>query len=172
MTFFQVATYSFAVIGVASLAKLLIQWLRGRSGEDGPIRVKGGSVIIENDDYDWEKDDGDGKKEYHFKGRPNRWKVTVWKNGGLTQINGIEARRVRVLTIDSSGNDGTVVFRPNGAVRVLDEEGRFVASGKTLTDNSAGARISRVVVRRVTGQPMEEQFGSGDEAKVELLPLA
>jgi hypothetical protein len=171
MTLFQATTYAFATIGVVSVIYGVFKWLASHRGEDGPIRVKGGSITIENDDFDWEKDDGDGKKEYHYKGRPNRWRVTVLKNGSNTSINGMEARRVRIQTINTAGQDGTVVFRANGAARVMDEDGRFTASGKVLTDNSAGARVKKVIARRSDGTTEEVSFAQGDEAKVELVPL-
>ena len=62
MTFFQVATFAFAAIGVASVLYVLVNWFTAKTlEEDGPIRVKGGSITIENDDHDWVKDEGEDK---------------------------------------------------------------------------------------------------------------
>ena len=168
MTVLQTATYAFAVIGVASFLYFVYRLLVGKAGEDGPIRVKGGSIVIENDDHDWEKDDHDGKHEYHYKGRPNRWKVKVWKNGAIC-IDWVEARRVKLeVGRDGSGNDGDVVFRPNGSVRVMDEKNTFIATGKKLTDTSTGARIKKVVIRKLDGVKVDCKFDESDKCEVEL----
>lgn len=157
--------------GACSLAYFLFTRRRKWGGEDGPIRVKGGSVVVENDDFYWELDAPEGRKrEYHFRGRPNRWGVTVWKNGIVQRAR--EARRVIVeIARDGGGNDGTLEFRTNGAVRVIDDEGRFVADGPKLIDNSKGARIKQVKLFPRIDPRDECTFGKDDVAAMELMPL-
>jgi hypothetical protein len=173
MTLLQAVTYSFALVGAASVSYILCRF-RTTVAEDGPIRVRGGSVRIENDQYDWEKDDSDGDNEFHYKGRPNRWWVKVLKNGAVCgTINGIEARRVELdIGRTGGGNDGQVKFRPNGAVRVSDDENRFQIYGKTLVDASAGARVKKVTVRKLDGKKEECTFDVTDTYLIELKPLA
>ena len=170
MTFFQVATFAFAAIGVASVLYVLVQWFTPRPREDGPIRVKGGSITIENDDYEWVKDDGEDKNEYHYSERPNRWNVRVLKNRHVC-IEWTEARRVK-LVVDRSGHEGEVIFRPNGAVRVFDRENEFIATGKKLVDNTPNVRIKSVVVRKVDGGRIKCDFDQDDKCEVELKPLS
>jgi hypothetical protein len=172
MTLFQVATYTFAAIGVISVTYAVYKFLTSRFDEDGPIRVKAGSVEIENDDHDWEKDDDDGENEFHYKGRPNRWNVRVLKNGS-TCVDWMEARRVELQVVrDGPGNDGDVIFRANGAVRVRDKKNRFVPTGKKLIDNSPGARVKKVVIKKRGGGPDPScSFQEGEKCEVELKPL-
>jgi hypothetical protein len=171
MTLFQAATYAFAAIGVVSVVYAVVKFLTSTLDEDGPIRVKAGSVEIENDDHDWEKDEQDGKNEFHYKGRPNRLQVRVRKNGN-TCVDWVDARRVDIQVVrDGPGNDADVIFRANGAVRVRDEGNRFVATGKKLIDNSAGARVKKVVIKKRGGGQQDCSFGESDTYEVELKPL-
>jgi hypothetical protein len=170
MTFIQAVTFTFAAIGVASVAFVMFRWLFGKGlREDGPIRVKRGSIKIENDDADWEKDDSEGPNEYHLKGKPNRWNVKVDKNGQVC-IPWVQSRIVKLRIERDDGSNGTVTFRANGAVRVKDDDNRFVATGRTLEDRSA--RVKKVVIKPATGQPLECDFGANDVWYVELKPLS
>ena len=170
MTFLAAATYTFAAIGVASVLYVLYQWLGHTTGEDGPIRVRGGSITIDNDDFSWVKDDADddNDNQYHLKGGTNRFIVHVRKNGQICNgIDGIEARRVK---LEVGGNNDKVIFKPNGAVRVVDGQKRFVASGKELTDNSPSAHVKRVVVRKLDGGRVSCEFSTSDTCEIDLVP--
>ena len=145
---------------------VLVNWFTAKTLEDdGPIRVKGGSITIENDVYDWEKDDGEDKNEYHYKGRPNRWNVRVLKNRSIC-LDWVEARRVKLEVVRGSGKDGTVIFRPNGAVRVLDDQNEFVVTGKKLVDNTPNTRIKKVVIRKLDGSKIPCDFEPNDMCEV------
>ena len=175
MTLFEIGTYAFAAFGVAAAVYLILQKIsRKRITEDGPIRVKGGSIKIENDDADWELDDSEGHNEFRYAGRPKGWKVKVLKNGSVCNgSNDKPARRVILEVVrDGGGNDGDVEFRANGTVRVIDEKKRFTTSGKTLNDQSKGARVKKVILKRRGQSDLECNFEESDEYYVELQPLA
>ena len=53
--------------------------------------------------------------------------VLVLKNQDIC-INWVEARRVKLEVIRGFGKEGTVIFRPNGAVRVFRQAGDLVSS--------------------------------------------
>lgn len=176
MTFVELTTRTLAGIGAASVLYALYLKLRRLQGEDedGPIRVKSGSVEISHDTLEWERDDSDGKAEYHYRGRQNGWSITVWKNN-VQCLSEASARRVRlVIERDGPGNDGDIVFRANGAVRVTDEEGSFrIRAGNTLIDDNAQTdpRIKKVIVTRIDGTKAECEFRRNEKAAVELKPL-
>ncbi len=170
MTLFQVATYLFAAIGVGSVAYLVLQLLKGRrAGEDGPIRVKGGSVEVENTVADWEKDDGDDPAkdppEYHSKGRTNRWTVSFYYKKTNTSVN-TSARRV-VIEVEDSFSNSRLAFRANGSARVVDRNRVFSASGKNLTHKDTKAWIKKV--KLFPGD--EYQFEKEDKPVIVLEPI-
>jgi len=170
MDTFDVARDSLAVVGVGGLAYALFSLFRGRPlAEDAPIRVKGGSVVVENDEYDWVPDSEDGK-QYHFKGRSASWKVEVWKKEsdvGVTKPWTKSGRRAFVFV--EAGNDFELRFRANGGVRVIDNEGRMTASGKRLTFPHESL-IVKVVVKEGGDTHEFTDFG-GEKGFILLTPM-
>lgn len=163
-----VALVGFAAAGAAALIFKILQ--SGR-GEDGPIRVKGGSVFVENDDFDWQRDEEENDPEYFLRQR-SRYLVKVWAHGPHNPLPGephvSQGRRV-IIKMEENGRVDTVVFRANGAVRLIDKDGRVSidpANKKRLRNPSPNARISRIEVRDKTLQPhlrYERDFVAGTE---------
>jgi hypothetical protein len=171
MSLFQVATYTFAVVGLFSVGYFVFQRILGGSvREDAPVRVKRGSVVIFNESYNWEKDDSDGDNEYHYKGRPNRWRVTV-KKQGTTCIDEVVAKVVE-LHIHRNSRPGIVVLRPNGGVRVKDKKNEFVAQGMELVDATPGARLAKVVLKGTGGPNPSCDIGQNEDYEVTATPIS
>ena len=58
-----------------------------------------------------------------------------------------------------------MIFRPNGAVRVLDDQNEFVATGKKLVDNTPNTRIKKVVIRKLDGSKIPCDLSRTTNAK-------
>ena len=69
-----------AVGGAAALLVVVARKFKMMGGDDAPIRVKGGSVVIENDWFPWTLDEEDDEPEYHQEApdTPNGWNVRAW----------------------------------------------------------------------------------------------
>jgi hypothetical protein len=151
MTAFELLRDLLALIGILCLLWRFVGRKRAKKlgGEDGPIRVKGGSVIIENDDFDWDEDSDDGPTEFFFLGRPRGWMVEVWVDE-TTYPNGkpdkvMEGRKA-VVHVDGK-DDFRLVFRANGSVRVIDKDGHMKRERKQLKYLET-SRITKIEMKK------------------------
>ena len=177
MEFSRIAWNVFAVAGiVATLYAVYRGALRFlQRGEDGPIRVKGGSVIVENKLGDWELDEEDGDREYHTKGQPTGWLVRIWRNEadlGSPPLATFTGRRVIVLCDPGSGGgaDYRIVFRANGVARVVDQNHKLTHSGNILSNTTPAHRIKKVVVKTKGSPDQEHEFAADEKGYLKLLP--
>ena len=176
MEFAQIVWNGFAVLGMAaalySVYRSFVWFFRG---EDGPIRVKGGSVFVLNRLGDWVLDEEESDREYHTKGRPVGWLVRIWKDEadlGDPPVARFTGRRVIVHCDDGSGGgtDYRIVFRANGESRVVDQNRKLTHAGNLLSNTSAGHRITRVVVKTKGSPDQEHVFAAGEKGYLKLLP--
>ncbi len=180
MQFLEFATYAFALFGLAVAGKKIFDGLTGvLHGDDAPIRVKGGSVHVENLRDDWEldeEDDGD-PREYHTKGQQNGWKVEIWKNesdmnaGNLPEKT-FSGRRAIVHVDDGSGGatDYRLKFRSNGSARVLDRDKKLTHVAKLLQNTTTSHRITRVVVKTPGSADQTHVFAASEKGFIKLWP--
>jgi hypothetical protein len=107
MEFTQLVWNASALIGIAAVIYMVDRGvIRLFHGEDGPIRVKGGSVTVLNKFEDWVLDEEDGDREYHSTSGSKEWLVKIWKDeGDLGQdpVATFTGRRVIVHCDDGSG---------------------------------------------------------------------
>ena len=139
---FDALLYLLALIGILCLLQRIFGGLRFRmaAGEDGPIRVKGGTVTIVNDDDEWESDNEDGY-EYHAKSQVRKIKLKAWETeqdwkDKKDPVFRSDGRKIE-LTVrrSSAANDFYIVtFRANGAFRVRDSAGELLPLKETLKD--------------------------------------
>lgn len=175
MDFARLALNTFAVAGIAATIYVLYRSFQFLRGEDAPIRVKGGSIHVINQVTDWELDHEESHREYHTKGQPRRWKVEIWKNEADIAdppVKTLEGRRVVVHVDDGSGGatDYRLVFRANGAARVVDQDGQLTHSGKELSNGGAGHRMTRVVVKTKGSADQVHTFGVSEKGFLKLWP--
>ena len=78
MTLFEVSTYALGVTAIAGVVDLFKKIFG--AGDDGPIRVKGGSFFVQTDDDDWKEDSDGMTSEFVYKSRPKEWEVTLWED--------------------------------------------------------------------------------------------
>ena len=172
MTPIEVVERALAVVGVFGLIYYLYKRVRMTIGEDAPIRVKSGSLKVESDGLPWEKDDSDRSPSFHYKGNPNRWRVTVWKDHKKkTKLLAREARRVTV-SVDGGLGPYDIVFKPNGSARVETSEDRLSLNGKFLEDTTADTRITSVKCKPATNPSDDLTFNVNDKPYLELKPLS
>lgn len=180
---FEFARTVFAVTGIVATVYAVYRvaryFLQAR-GDDAPIRVKGGSIRIENTKYPWvvdQDDDAHKDTEYHSAGRVNSLRVVAYKSkadetAGKPTLDRT-GRTAIVQMENSSGFAFRVRFRGNGAVRVIDPMKRLQvnASDPNLleqlsTDNWIGLVVVRdggVIVDKCT-------FTSGDKPIINMTP--
>ena len=177
MEFTQLVWNTFAVVGIGTVIYAAYRFGKVYllHGEDGPIRVKGGSVTVENKIGDWELDEEDNDREYHTKGDPTGWLVRIWKDEadlGQPPVAMFTGRRVIVHCHDGSGGGGEyrIVCRANGRSRVVDQNRKLTHSGNLLTNTSPGHRITRVVVKTKGLPDQEHVFAAGEKGYAKLRP--
>ena len=162
-----------ALLGLAAGAAgaLLFKILHSGRGEDGPIRVKGGSVEVESDNTAWQTDKEDNDPEYFLRPR-SRYQVRVWAHGPHNPLPCepcVAIGRRVVVRMENSGGTFTLVLRANGSVRVIDKDNRLrvdAANLRRLHDLDSSTRIARVEVRDKTQTPplvYERDFVAGQE---------
>jgi hypothetical protein len=167
-----VALVGFAAAGTAAL---IFKILHSARGEDGPIRVKGGSVTVENDDLEWLDDDEDDKKEYYLR-RRSTVRARIWLNEPSDYPKAPKppekfawtGRRLIVFL----ENGDKLVFRANGALRVKDPKDRLTPNGKVLRDDKPGTRIEKVEVwdrKQDPNKPLNSyEFATDEKGFIEL----
>ena len=164
MTLFEVSTYALGVTAIAGVVDFFKKIFG--AGDDGPIRVKGGSVTIESDKLPWVADEGDepgnDAPEYTFAGQRNGWRVSFFHPSSKQNITA-DVRRVHIEIRDPQTK---VVFRANGSARVFDRDRAFTASGTKLTHASSGAWIRRVKLDPASGGPYD--FEQADKPTIQL----
>jgi hypothetical protein len=178
MTAFEQFRNVMAVVGVGALVYLLRRVIgkdAGRiAGEDGPIRVKGGSIEVYNEALnDWERDDDEVHHEFHLKGRPKSWYVEVWKKeADMGSVKPWTKEGKRATVHVDAGNDFVIKFRPNGGVRVIDKDKRLKVEPKRLYF-AEESRIKKVVVKDGVHEHSYAEFDpdKGEKGFVRLTPL-
>ena len=174
MTAFDAFRNLLAVVGVGALVYGLRRILGPKGerihGEDGPIRVKGGSVFIENNNFDWDEDSDDGPTEFFFLGRPPGWKVEVWvdeanfPNGTPDKV--MQGRKA-VVHVDGK-DDFKLVFRANGSVRVIDKDGHMRRERKQLKYLET-SRVTKVEMKKK--DVVIDEFGGFNPDKKSVVQL-
>jgi len=159
-------------LGVAAAAAAaLAVYLKFRAaGDDGPIRVKGGSVTIDAED-DWVATPGQPFKLAHDNRRLTHLSLVVTLDG--VPSGPFNGREVEVEVVEPTGSGGTteqIDIKVANGVRV--KSGKLRASGKVLTHDNAGAFMQNI---RLRGGPPKD-FGPFDAAQskklmVEIQPL-
>ena len=182
MTAFELLRDLLALIGILCLLMRLFgrKNLERVAGEDGPIRVKGGSVIVESDDFNWAADGDEGETDYTYKGSFKQWDVKAWDSEAdwknwkkdpkqYPPAFTATGRRV-VVVVGPSSAEARVVFRANGFPRLKARQGQFLIDGRKLKDEGDASHWPRHVFVRDNGSPAGDHPFPNRDGVIELRP--
>lgn len=126
-------------------------------GDNAPIRVKGGSVTVESDQFTWDSDPDaeDDDDEHQYAGLYKSWEVKAWRSfdawaadPGKTKFDFQAAGRKVIVEVEQPGNNPKFVFKANGVPRVKCPKGQLVHNGRALVDAAADHVPKKVTVKK------------------------
>jgi hypothetical protein len=133
MTPIEYVTTAAGAAAIVAVGNAIYQAIKGTGastrGEDGPIRVKGGSVLIEGED-DWEPTTGGQDFKFKLKDNPalNFWSVRLILDG---VPDGPFFGKTLDVVMEAGGSTTTTVCRAKGGIRVKQPGSLAIDSGNT-----------------------------------------
>lgn len=173
-----------AAISIGAFVYSALRLLRHKAAhalrDDGPIRVKGGSVTVENSLHDWALDDDDdsGANEHHSNRRSSTLQVRAYKSEADEQANTPvlnELARQVVIHVRQGPGSAPVYrlrVRNNGGLRIIDPQKQLTVrpgQPRILENLTAGHWIEWVVVK-YKGDTVKRQFTSNQKPVVLIEP--